>query len=161
MAVNYWFHPPDRLARNKAAFRQPYTSPFFPELWQQRLGWLQKEIEGTRQQQQQQQGAPPGSKKRGRAAGNKDGLQGVSSKKAAIASEPAGGTAAAAGGREQPGSSGRPGAGLQVQVPAGKARRVSWPEEVHSPTNRYRQSMTHTGTASGSPEVAPRRRWGV
>jgi len=35
-AFNYWCHPPDHLA----SFEQPYTSPFWPRDWEERMAAL-------------------------------------------------------------------------------------------------------------------------
>lgn len=40
-AVNYWFHPPDALVATTAG-RFPYTSDFWPDMWNARVarnGW--------------------------------------------------------------------------------------------------------------------------
>ena len=48
-AFNYWFHPPDNLLDPLASsFERPYTSPFWPRDWEERLGELEKEGGGKK-----------------------------------------------------------------------------------------------------------------
>lgn len=41
-AVNWWFHPPDNLT----SFEEPYTSPFWPRDWEERMALTKEEEEG-------------------------------------------------------------------------------------------------------------------
>lgn len=36
LALNYWFHPPDNLQAGEKGFSHPYTSEYWPELWESR-----------------------------------------------------------------------------------------------------------------------------
>lgn len=36
LALNYWTHPPDHIDSTLAGFDQPYTSDYWPELWESR-----------------------------------------------------------------------------------------------------------------------------
>ncbi|GBF92068.1 hypothetical protein Rsub_04415 [Raphidocelis subcapitata] len=130
LAFNWWFHPPDNLAPTNAAFKQPYTSDYWPSLWAARKGRLQAlqaaararnggqpQTEPQRQQQQQQQ------------------RQGQ--RRPALAPPPAKGVL-------RKGRARRKGGG-----------RIHWRGGVADVANRYYRGMTHEGTASGSAAVWP------
>jgi hypothetical protein len=44
---------------------------------------------------------------------------------------------------------------LRVKTHAAGGRHVGWREEVHSPSNKYRMSMTRDGTATGNASMMP------
>ena len=69
LAVNWWFHPPDNLDPSPAGFARPYSSEFWPAVWEGRraryegrggggsgaVGAAREEEDGQAGQQQQQQ----------------------------------------------------------------------------------------------------------
>ncbi|KAI8469384.1 MAG: cupin-like domain-containing protein [Monoraphidium minutum] len=125
LALNWWFHPPDNLAPTRAAFAAPYTSEYWPAVWEGRRARLEAaaargggggEADGGKRRLQQQGGSGEG----------------------AAAKRPKGGPAAA----------GRGGSG-------GGGARVRWTQAQPEPGNRYYRGNTHPGTASGTAAVWP------
>ena len=62
LALNWWFHPPDNLDPGPAGFRAPYTSPFWPAVWEGRaaaLGAAGQEKEGRGEEEEEELGRQP------------------------------------------------------------------------------------------------------
>jgi hypothetical protein len=126
LALNWWFHPPDRLAPSEAAFERPYTSDYWPTLWQARLARLRAAGAGGGDGGGGGGGGGGAGSERRRAGGSGELRErrtgGVRKRRAGGASAPA---------------------------------HVRWPGGLHEPSNRYYRGNTHPGTASGTAAAWP------
>jgi hypothetical protein len=51
LALNYWFHPPDNLQTGDEGFLHPYTTKYWPELWEARESRYKAEIRALKEKE--------------------------------------------------------------------------------------------------------------
>eukprot|EP01025_Chloroclados_australasicus_P017523 TRINITY_DN1894_c0_g1_i2.p1 TRINITY_DN1894_c0_g1~~TRINITY_DN1894_c0_g1_i2.p1 ORF type:complete len:282 (-),score=36.63 TRINITY_DN1894_c0_g1_i2:241-1086(-) len=52
MAFNFWFHPPDNLVKGEQGFSKPYTSNYWPQVWENRRHLYQLSLKPNTQTKQ-------------------------------------------------------------------------------------------------------------